>query len=213
MIMKNRKAVCVMALAALMVAGGMSVRWGLAAEPGEKPPTQLAVVDIVKVFESLDEQKDGAEEVRKLDRDLKAEQTRREDSLKRQSDALRDSATSMFKPGTPEYKQAQDKLLEDSMSYRAFVAVSDTRKMMIKRLKTVELYRKINAAIEKYAKSNGIAIVFCIDELDFEGMPDVKTVQDAILTQRKIMYAHPSFDITQKLTTTMNAEYKHGTTP
>jgi len=167
--MKSR--IWVVALA-LMLVCGLSQRW-MVAQPTEKAPTQLAVVDIIKVFEALDEKRAGDAEIDKLNAELENQRRKLEESLKRQSEALRpNNPAAMFKPGTPEYKQAQEQLLQDSMNYKAFMAVSEARRMMLKRLKTVEIYRKINMSIEKYARSKGIAIVFCIDELDLDSMQD-----------------------------------------
>ncbi|MCL2639599.1 MAG: OmpH family outer membrane protein [Phycisphaerales bacterium] len=204
--MKIKKFVLITAIAALVLAtgGGRTIAQ-------EKAPTQLAVVDIIQVFERLEEKKASDLEIRNLDNDLKEQRRKREESLQRQSDALRpNNSAALFKPGTPEYKQAQDQLLQDTMNYKAFVAVGDARLAMLKRLKTVEIYRKINAAIEKYARAKGIAIVFCIDELDLDGAQDLNAITGAITMQRKIMYAHPNFNITQDLITAMNSEYKHG---
>ena len=213
MTVKNQKFVWVVVLAALMLAGGVSLRMTVAqAQPAEKAPTQLAVVDIVKLFAKLDEKRKGDDEIKRLDKELDDQRRQMEESLQKKSDALRPDG-GLFSRGTPEYKQAEEQLLEDTMKYKAFMAVADAKRMMLRRLKTVEIYRKINTAIEKYAKANGIAIVFCVDELEFEGMSDISAINGAILTQRKIMYAHPNFDITQKLVLAMNAEYTHGAMP
>ena len=202
-----------MALATLILAGGLSVRWSMAqAQPAEKAPTQLAVVDIIKVFELLDEKIAGDNEIKKMNSDFETRRRSMEESLKRQAEALRPN-TATFKPGSPEYKQAQDKLLEDSMAYQSFTTVHQAKLAMLTRLKTVELYRKINSSIEKYARTNGIAIVFCIDEIDLDSKQDLNAITAAITMQRKIMYAHQDFNITQKLITAMNTEYKHGATP
>ena len=195
---------CLLAAVAALV-GAFAIRTATAADV---PPTQLAVVNIVNLFASLEEQKAGTDEIDKLDRSIEKERREKEDDLKKRSDAL-SKEHPMYKPGSPEYKLAQDELLQATMNYKAFMAVSDQRHLMMVRLKTIELYRKINLAIEKYAKANGVAIVFVVDDIDLEASQDMRDIMSKI-AMKKIVYAHPNFDITEKMIKNMNAEYNLG---
>ena len=75
------------------------------------------------------------------------------------------------------------------------------------RLRTADLYRKINEAVEAYSQANGIALVFVADNPSVEGARTQEQLQ-AMVTVRKLLYAHPSFDITKAILTSMNTAYQ-----
>jgi Skp family chaperone for outer membrane proteins len=193
-------------LAALLIAGSLSLRPVLAADA---PPTQLAVINVVNVFASLTEKLDGDSEIEKFVKDSTEKRRKKEEELTRKSDMLKPGG--VFKVDSPEYKTAQDELLQLSMEYQVFLAVSEQQLLMMQRAKTIDLYRKINTAVEKYAKAKGIAIVFVANDMDLTGK-DMRELTSQI-AMRKIMYYHPNFDITRDIKETMNAEYRMGKNP
>jgi Skp family chaperone for outer membrane proteins len=204
--MPSPKFALVATLAALILAGSVTLRPALAADAA---PTQLAVINVVNVFASLTEKMDGDSEIEKLGKDINEQRRKKEEDLTKKSDMLKPGG--VFKVDSPEYKAAQDELLQLTMDYQAFLAVSEQKLLMMQRMKTSDIYRKINAAVEKYAKTKGIAIVFVIDDMDLTAK-DMRELTSKI-AMRKIMYAHPNFDITKDIKETMNAEYRMGKTP
>ena len=85
--MKLQKFSLIATLAAFLCA--ISLRTASAADA---PPTQLAVLNVVKLFASLDEQKAGQAELDKLDHDNDRTRRLKEEDLKKRADSL--------KPGT-----------------------------------------------------------------------------------------------------------------
>jgi Skp family chaperone for outer membrane proteins len=98
------------------------------------------------------------------------------------------------------------------MELQSFGSFAQKKLFIEQRLYTTTLYRKINDAIAKYAAANGIAIVFVADSANVERATTPEGLQAAINT-RKILYADASFDITAKITQTMNTEYNTSRTP
>ena len=114
-----------------------------------------------------------------------------------------------FKRGTPEYRKAQDDLLRTATELQVDQQVNQQKLFMELRLRTADLYRKINDAVEAYSQANGIALVFVADNPSVEGARTQEQLQ-AMVTVRKILYAHPSFDITKAILNKMNTEYELG---
>ena len=173
------------------------------------PParTVLAVVNISKVFSSLNEQIDGTAEIENMNNQFKAEQQKREQELEKIADQL--SNDTLFQKDSPEYRKMQDDALQKRADYDAFMNVSHQKLLIEQRLKTIAIYRRMNAAITQFAQENGIALVLVADEVNFDQVPTIEGVQQRI-SNRKVIYAHPDFDITQKVIEKMNANYKLG---
>jgi Skp family chaperone for outer membrane proteins len=189
-------------LAALLLAGGIAYK-ASAQTPAPAPtPTHLAVINIVKVFAGLDEKKDGEREIEALADQINKDRHKKEDALKLLNDNL-NSGT--FRQDSPEYRKQQDEVLEASMQLKVFLAVSEQKLVMMQLLKTKSVYHSMNEAIKKYAESHGIALVFVVDDADFAGVQDVNALTSRI-AMRKVVYAHPDYDITNKIIETMNAQ-------
>ncbi len=191
-------------LAALFLTSGilLTLRSARAEDP---KPTQLAVVNIVKVFASLNEKLDGDKEIEELGKKINDERRKREDDIQKLTDALKNP---MFSANSPELKKMQDDLLDATVDYQAFLGKSETRLLMMQRIKTAGIYRSINAAVEKYSKAKGIAMVFVYDDIDLNAK-DMRELTSKI-AMRKILYVHPNFDITNQIIESMNADYRLG---
>jgi Skp family chaperone for outer membrane proteins len=171
------------------------------------PPTKLAVVNIVHLFDSLDQKADADGEITKT-RNAIAEKTRKmTDEVTKLDNELKDPK--LFAAGSAEYKKMQDDLLQKSMELQVYTQVSQQQLFLELRLKTMELYNKMNAAIEAHAKANGIALVFVTDDLNLTNTRSQQELQ-AMVSMRKVVYAHPNFDITNAIIERMNTDYKLG---
>ena len=112
------------------------------------PPTKLAVVNIVHLFDSLDQKADADGEITKT-RNAIAEKTRKmTDEVTKLDNELKDPK--LFAAGSAEYKKMQDDLLQKSMELQVYTQVSQQQLFLELRLKTMELYNKMNAAIEAH---------------------------------------------------------------
>jgi Skp family chaperone for outer membrane proteins len=175
------------------------------AQPAPAPtPTHLACINIVKVFAGIDEKKDGDREIEDMGNKINADRKTKENNLK----ALRDGLESgTFNKNSPDYKRQQDEALQAAMDLQVFLSVSEQRLLLMQRMKTEQIYRSINEAVKKYAEAHGIALVFVTDDPDFSAAKDVRELTSRI-AMRKIIYAHPDYDITAKIIEAMNSTYK-----
>jgi Skp family chaperone for outer membrane proteins len=193
----------VVALAALQV-GPATVRGQSGGGGGSSPQMVLAVVNLAKVFDGLDEKRENAAQLDKMTKDLSDEQVKRKDELDKMSKNISD----VLKPGTQAYEQAQDDLLRKAMEYQTQQQFAQQKVSMEERSRYTRLYLAVNKAIEDYAKSAGIVMVFVADDPDFSG---ARTREDVLnrITLRKVVYADPRFDITNAIVAKMNTEYRH----
>jgi len=196
------KLTAVTALTLSVLTGSLAYK-ALAQAPAPAPtPTHLAVINIVRVFAGLDEKKDGDREIEDLGKQINTDRRKKEDALKLLNDNL-NSGT--FRQDSPEYKKQQDEVLQASMELQTFLSYSEQKLVMMQLLKTKSIYRSMNDAIKKYAESHGIALVFVTDDADFAGIKDVRELTSRI-AMRKVVYAHPDYDITNKIIEAMNAQ-------
>lgn len=211
--MKTRPMLLIAFAAAALGLAGMqqaTAQTPAASPPGAQnpPPTRIAVVNLAQVFDKLDEQTANQAELDKITQQLNTEQTRRKDELTKLSNDLA-SGNAMFKPGSDEYKKAQDDALQKSMELEAFSNMAQQKIAIETRDRMIRLYNHIHDAAAQYCKANGIALLLVQDEAN---LTNAKTPQDLLgrITNVKVMYADPGFDITQKLVAQMNANYRMG---
>lgn len=168
------------------------------------PPTKLAVVNIVRLFEDLLEKSAADASIDKMRREFA-------DQAQKQQKAIEDLQKTLenppFKTNSPEYKALQDDLLMKGMQLQSFSQFAQNKLFMERRIRTADIYSKMNAAVEDYAKTNGIALVFVADDLSVGAAKTEEQLQ-AMVTLRKLVYFHTSFDITVAIRNKMNAEYK-----
>ena len=198
----NKMLMCVLALgvAAMPLAGP-----AMAQQQPAAPRTVLAVVNLAKIFDGLNEKIDNAAELDKLKRDLQAEQSKRKDEI----DNLSGSLGKTFREGTDEYKAAQDNILKKAMDLQSFSSYAQQKIALETRLRYVKLYNDVNKAVEAYAKAAGIVMVFVADDADLGTTADPSEVLNRI-SNRKVMYADPNYDISGKIIEKMNTEYRLG---
>ena len=183
----------------------LSLSMGQAAQPA---PRALAVININKVFASLNEKIDGDAAIEAMASQFKNEQQKREQELEKIAGQLRDNS-GLFNPDSPEYRKMQDDALQKKADYDANSTMAQQKLMIEQRLKTVAIYRRMNDAIKQYAESKGIGLVLVADEISFDSASNIEGVTQRI-ANRKVIYAHPDFDITQQVIEKMNADYKLG---
>lgn len=163
------------------------------------PPTKLAVVNIVKVFSSLDEKSKGDKELEDLAKQLN-------DDKNAKQKAAEDARTYLesLKPDGHAYVDAQDDLLHKAVELESYSRYMEKKLQIEQRLKTIRIYKHINDAIATMCVKRGIALVLVTDELSLGNAQS----QAELLSQvslRKVMYADPSLDITKDVITQLNS--------
>jgi Skp family chaperone for outer membrane proteins len=181
---------------------------GQAAQPA-RPATHnaLAVVDIAKVFGSLNEKLADDSAIDAETKQVNEEKGKREQQLEDLQNQLKNDQ--LFKQDSPEYQKLQDDAMQKSFELDAYLKAQEQKLLMEQRLKTIQIYRAMNDAIQQFAENNGIGIVLVADGVDFSRATTTEAVQQRIAL-RKVVYAHPDFDITQKIIEKMNADFRLG---
>ncbi len=187
--------------AALLLTAGL-VRIAAADNTSAPPPTRLATINIVHVFDALNEKVAGDSEIEQLNKDLTDQRRKIEESIEKIKGEMKD-----YKAESPEFKDASERLLKKGMEVETFARFQQQKLLLERRIKTASLYRRINAAVEQYSKANGIALVLVTDDADIAG---ARTTEELLsrITIRKVIYAHESLDISDKIIEKMNTEYK-----
>ncbi|HVT79371.1 MAG TPA: OmpH family outer membrane protein [Phycisphaerae bacterium] len=194
-----------LALAGILLLGRGQLTHAQTAPAGAAPPpTKLAVVNIVDLFDHLDEKAAADAEIDKMRTQFAAESLKRQKEIEDLQKNLGDHP--IFKPGSEEYKQQQDDLLQKTMQLQAYGQYAQNKLFLELRIRTADLYSKINKAVADYSQANGIALVFVADDLNVSAAKSQEQLQ-AMVTLRKLIYFHPNFDITMSIRNKMNADY------
>lgn len=192
-----------------------TLAWQAGANAARPPanPTAVAVVNLPKVLQSLDER------TVRQDAMTKATESRQKqlDELTKRIEALtleldpKEGGT--IKPGTSEYR---DKLIQ----LRELQVTLDARFKLLEQVLSFErgtimreLYVKIDGAVKRIADRDGYDVVL-LDDTDFK-LPNEASQDDmnrAILA-RSVLYRHNSIDITEQVVQLLNNEFKAGSRP
>ncbi len=166
-------------------------------------PTATATIDIVEVFEQLNE-RDTLEAQLKSRRDARVAQL---EEINTRIQAIQTDLETTLKPGTDEYKEKVREFMEQR-------AVAEARRNALQQIISIDqgalrrqLYSKIEAAVTKIADRDGIDVVI-LDDSTFPIPEDASDndVYRAIIT-KGVIYRHESIDLTQRVITLMNNEY------
>lgn len=190
---------------AIAVTAGVSVMSVSAQTAGSNPPpTRVATINIVRVFDSLNEKKGADADLELLGKRLDDKRKQLEQELERLRQELKD-----YKPDSDVFKETQENMLKKAMELRSQSEYMEQKLQLEQRLRTGQVYRHIVASIEAYSKQSGIIMVLVADEIDITG----SRTQAELLTKiamRKVVYAHESLDITKAVIEKMNSEFKLG---
>ena len=166
-------------------------------------PTAVATIDIVTVFEQLNERTT-------LEGQLKARVEKRQaqlDEINKSIQAIQADLETTLKPGTDEYKERVRQFMEQR-------AVAEARRNALAQIISIDqgalrrqLYTKIQDAVERIAERDGIDIVIFDDSV--LPVPEDASDNDVYRTiiTKGIIYRHDSTDLTQRVITLMNNEY------
>ncbi|RMH24802.1 MAG: OmpH family outer membrane protein [Planctomycetota bacterium] len=166
-------------------------------------PTTVATLDIVTVFEQLNERST-------LEAQLKTRVEKRQsqlDEINKAIQAIQADLETTLKPGTDEYKERVRQFMEQR-------AVAEARRTALQQIISIDqgamrrqLYTKIQDAVKRIAERDGIDIVIFDDSV--LPVPEDASDNDVYRTiiTKGIIYRHNSIDLTQRVITLMNNEY------
>ncbi|NNM84593.1 MAG: OmpH family outer membrane protein [Phycisphaerales bacterium] len=171
---------------------------------------KFAVVDIVKVSDQVDEKVAQTDKLRKLIAHFKQREQTMQADLKKMAEPLNPDSAVALKPGSPEFKAQQDKVLHATINLREYSAYAQQKIDLEHMLRVEQLYHDIDSAIITYASSHGISLVLQKEPLNLNVPNDQALVQE--IRSRKVLYSAPSLDITPAVIRTMNQQWEqtHG---
>lgn len=185
----------------LMLAIGAPLPLGVAQVSAAAASGRVAAVDVVRVFNEYQRQKDLQEEMRKVQDRLQLESDERRkkiDQLQAQLDAL--------KPSDPTYTDRSRELLALQIDYKNWFDINQAALTREIGVWTVACYRDILRAVELLAERDGFDLVFYKEEFEPTNM-DPQQIRDQI-RGRKLLYARQPADITQLVLDKLNADYR-----
>lgn len=192
----------------LMILVAAALAWhagaNTASQRAQATPTAVAVVDIVEVFDRLNERP-------VLEAQLQNRLTTRQaqvEEVRNRLRAIQEDIQNVHTPGTEAY-------YERVREFTELRAVAEARVRALEQIISIdqgtlrrELYHKITNAVARIAERDGIQLVI-FDDSGFEIPAENATNQEvfrAIVT-RGLVYKHSSIDITDRIVTLMNNEY------
>lgn len=167
------------------------------------PPAtgRVATLDVVKVFNEFQRQKDLSEEMKQLQDKLQAENTTRRNKLDEEEASL-----SKISQDDPTYVARTRELLAKQIEYKNW---SDLKQADVTReiaLWSCRIYTEIAKAAGDVAQEQGYDIVLYKDEFECNTTnPDQIREQ---IRSRKVIYGSPSVDISQLVLDKLNSDYR-----
>jgi len=167
---------------------------------------KMAVVDLGKLTSQLTEQSADQQIMQTQLSAFKQEVDTRKKAIQKLEEPLNPQSVIALKPGTPEYKAQENKLLKATLKLRVFEQFTQDRLKIKQRMLTADIYRDVNAAVAAYAKSHGIDMVLVTHKFDYN-----VTSTRALMLQianRTVLYHDGAVDITAPLVRIMNQAYQ-----
>ncbi|MBU0637596.1 MAG: OmpH family outer membrane protein [Planctomycetes bacterium] len=172
----------------------------LAQNTGMRISGQVACVDVVKAFNEYQRQKDLNEEMKQLQQELQQEDEQRRQKI----DELQATVQAMDEQD-PAYVQRMQEWFELQVEYKTWGELKQAHLTREVGLWSGKMYQEIVQATAAIAQNDGYTLVLYRDE--FQLVADPQAVQEQI-RMRKLLYAHPSLDITQAVLDKLNADYR-----
>ena len=169
-----------------------------AAPTGEK----IAVVNLTRVFNGLDEVVHSMHVMSQLQQKYAAKLKAKRAALQKMLEPLNPNSTLALKPGTEEYTDLSRKALRAGAAYQAFKQYAAARVHNANINDLQDQYGEICNAIAVYAKSHGIALVLVKSKRPSD-LNSERAIANMIQV-RSVLYSARSIDITDKIIMAMN---------
>ncbi len=196
--------------AILTGAAALSSGVGLASTVPTGAGVKIAVVNIIKLSDRLEEKTAQTDKLQKMIANFKAEQAKKQQVIKKMAEPLNPQSTIALKPGTPEYKAQEKKWEKATVADRVFIDFTQLRIRSEHALLVEKLYHDITTAIKAYAKAHGIELVLQQEPMDTSVATDKALMVE--IRSRKVLYASREINITDPLLRIMNRQWEktHG---
>lgn len=168
---------------------------------GRAPTGRLACVDVIKVFNEYDRQKDLSEELAQWERKSKEENDQRLAALDKLQAEL-----SQLSPDDPTTRERMREMRRQTQEYQLWRKTRESDLTAEAGRWSIQIYREIRQNISELAEQEGYDMVFYRGRFEEISM-DPEVVQEQI-RDIKLLYATPSVDITQRVIDKLNIQYR-----
>ncbi len=161
----------------------------------------VACIDVVRIFNEYDRQKDLTEEMRDKNQEMQDEEQRRRgriDTLQATLDAMSDD--------DPAKAQRQRELLRMHIDYKNWGELMQAEMAREVGVWTARNYNEIVTATEEIARDQGLDLVLYKEQANLMGF-DPDAIRDQIRS-RKLVYSSDTVDITQIVLDKLNDDYR-----
>jgi Skp family chaperone for outer membrane proteins len=174
---------------------------GLARSGGQSAGTRAVCVDVVRIFNEYQRQKDLSEEMKQLQDKLQLES----DERKRRIDTQQATLDAM-NPNDPAYVGKMREMVKMQIEYKNWFELKQAEMTREIAVWSARIYTEILNAIEQIAMQDGYDVVLYRDE--FEPITsDPETIREQI-RGRKVLYCSPAADITDIALKKLNDDYR-----
>lgn len=167
---------------------------------------KIAVVDLGKLTQQLTEQSADQQIMQSRLAQFKQEVNTRKKAMQKLEEPLNPQSVIALKPGTPEFKAQENKLLKASVKLQVYEQFTQDRLKIKQRMLTADIYRDVNDAVAQYAKAHGIDLVLVTHKFDY----NVTSTRNLMLqiANRAVLFHDGAVDITSHLVRIMNQAYQ-----
>jgi Skp family chaperone for outer membrane proteins len=161
----------------------------------------IACLDVVKIFNEYQRQKDLTEEMRGEQGKMQSEA----DERRRRIDSLQATLDAMS-PDDPLYAKKTREMLQLQIDYKNWADLLQADMAREIGVWTKRVYRELLGAAEEIAQREGYDVVLYMSPPELLGFePDAIKEQVRL---RKVVWANPTMDITQAVLDKLNADYR-----
>jgi len=177
----------------------------VAADAGMKGrPTSVAVVDVEKAMNSLDEMSAIEAGMKVQLETVKQEQTERQNKLKQLQEDL-----NLLQPGSSAFKDKFNEFQLRAIELDSWFKFQQNNLNRERILQFGALYRKLTDHLQRVAAENGYDVIM-FKEQEAPNFDNVKPEALAtIIGMRKVLWARSDLDITDQIVLRMNNDYKN----
>ena len=170
-------------------------------EVDNQPATRVAVCDIEQIYANYDRARGLIE---KLNDSRQA--TLKENEDRGKSIETLQMELEQLKVGSKEYEDRFNELQRLTIERQSWLQLKEAIILREHARLTTEMYGEITGAIERIARQDGYDVVLFRENKALESR-EPKEILDQIRS-RKVLYANPACDITQRVLSSMNEAYR-----
>ncbi|MEE8154845.1 MAG: hypothetical protein V3T53_07770 [Phycisphaerales bacterium] len=180
------------------------------ATSAQSTPTSIAIVDLKKLWDELDEQRALQQEIQRLERDLLEKLQLRKDAV-----ATLQADRDTLEPGSQRFLERSGELLLAKKDAQAFAEYSVSTLDLQLALNLQKMYWKTNDAVRQLAVGRFQLILYRDVLATFRLQESSRLSRIAQVRQqiasRTMLHAEPSIDLTDELVQRMNNAYAYAT--